>query len=787
MKQQFKVSDELLTQQNEEGFSLKKWFSRMLSLWPWFLLSLAVCLSLAFLYLRYTNPVYNAEASIIVKDEKKGAELLDNSMMKEIGLGGNNKLVENEIEILKSYDLMEAVVNKLQLYTSVHHLGRIRDVDVFGDDIPFKFVIENPEALKEPVQWKVTDTTNGIIFRGNKDKIPVFIRYYQTYVSDDLRFHIDQDTLFSGPRFSNYDVSLTTPADAAVAYSRQLSVDAASKVATVINLEMKDTNKKRGVATLQSLINIYNVQGIEDKNRVTDNTVDFLTERLVDVTKELQGVEGSVEKFKSENRVTDLSSDAKQYLDLSQQVDIQKAQSQTQLNIINALEKDLLANQDNPKLVPSTLGINEPSLGALIEKHNNLVLEKERRELISGPKNPLVVDLQDQIKEIRSRLISNVGNLKQAYSISLNNISGKDVALNSRIRTVPLLERKLVQITRNQNVQEQLYAFLLQKREEAAITRASNIEDSRTILRARSLGIVSPKTNMVWAFGILLGLILPITIIGFRDFMNNKIGDVEELQRQVSIPLLGTIPHIKNLKNPIVIHARSRSAAAEQIRNIRTAISYTGIGRTVKTILVTSFQPSEGKSFASLNLAVAYSLLNKRTVILEFDLRKPTLTKSMGLTAKKGISNILAGRSGVEELLIEVPEHNGNLFVLPAGNLPPNPAELISGVNMPGLVKTLEEQFDYIIIDSPPLNVVTDATLLQEYADITLIVLRQNYTSKLVYERLNQKVTQHPDQPVYMVLNDTGKTRRYEDKYGYSSGYYHDKDYTVRKEEALTV
>ncbi|MFI5130109.1 MAG: GumC family protein [Chitinophagales bacterium] len=787
MKQQFTVPDDLQARQNEEGFSLKTWFSRMMSLWPWFLLSLVICLGLTFLYLRYANPVYNAAASIIVKDEKKGAELLDNSMMKEIGLGGNNKLVENEIEILKSYDLMEAVVTRLQLFTSVRHMGRIRDVDVFADDIPFRFVIENPDALKEPVQWKVSDTTTGVIFRGNNNDKPVFIRYDQSFVSDGLRFHISSDSLYSGPRFSNYEVELTTPSDAAIAYSRNLSVDAASKVATVINLEMKDTNKKRGVATLQSLINIYNSQGIEDKNRVTDNTVNFLTERLVDVTKELQGVEGSVEKFKSENRVTDLSSDAKQYLDLSQQVDIQKAQSQTQLNIIEALQKDLQANEENPKLVPSTLGINEPSLGTLIEKHNTLVLQKERMQQVSGPKNPLLIDLQEQIKEIRSRLISNVGNLKQAYSISLNNIAGKDVALNSRIRTVPLLERKLVQITRNQNVQEQLYGFLLQKREEAAITRASNIEDSRTILRARSVGIVSPKKGMAWAFGILAGLILPITIFGFRDFMNNKIGDVAELQRHVSIPLLGTIPHIKNLKNPIVINGRSRSAAAEHIRNIRTAISYTGVGKTVKTILVTSFQPSEGKSFASLNLAVAYSLLNKRTVILEFDLRKPTLTRTMGLSVKKGISHILAGKSGTDELLIEVPDQNGNLFVLPAGMLPPNPAELISGVYMTDLMKSLEDQFDYIIIDSPPLNVVTDATLLQEYADITLVVLRQNYTSKLVYEKLNQKVTHHPNQPVYMVLNDTGKTRRYEDKYGYTSGYYHDKDYTVRKEEGLAV
>jgi tyrosine-protein kinase Etk/Wzc len=785
MKQQYVDAGELLPRQYGEGFSLKTWFSRMLRLWPWFLLSLAICLTLAYLYLRYTNPVYNVAASIIVKDEKKGADGTDNSLLKEIGLGGNSKLVENEIEILKSYDLMEAVVNSLQLFVSVKNIGRIRDVEAYGNDIPFKFHVRNPAAIQDRLGWKVTDTTNGVIFFDDKEKTAAYIKYGQEFTSNNIRFLLMQDTLYSGARSGQYSVTITSPSETAVEFGRKLSVDAASKVATVINLEMKDANRKRGIAALQSLITIYNIQGIEDKNKVSDNTVRFLTERLASVAGELKGVEGSVEKFKSQNRVTDLSSDAQQYLDLSQQVDIQKAQSKTQLNIIDALEKDLQTNQDNPKLVPSTLGINEPSLGLLIERHNSLVLQKERLEQVSGPKNPGLIDLKDQIKEIRSRLIANVGNLKQAYSISLNDISGKDAQLNSRIRNVPLLEKKLVQITRNQNVQEQLYAFLLQKREEAAITRASNIEDSRTILRARSLGKISPKAGMVWALGFLAGFILPVTVVSFRDFMNNTVGDTDEIKQRTDLPVLGSVPHIKRLKNPIVINNHSRSAAAEQIRSIRTAIGYTGHDKIVKTILVSSFQPGEGKSFISLNLAVSYALLDKKTVILEFDLRKPQLSKNLGLSVKHGISNILAGQAELDDLLIEIPGHEGNLFVLPAGSIPPNPAELISGKNMSSLLEMLHERFDYIIIDSPPLNVVTDATLLQKYADITIVVLRQNYTSMMVYEKLNQRVAHYPGQPVYILLNDTGKAKRYEDKYGYGGGYYYDNNHTTIKKKTL--
>lgn len=784
MKQQYIEADEMLMQ-NEESFNLKKWLFRMFRMWPWFLVSLLVCLFAAWLYLRYTNPIYKAVASVMVKDEKKGAEMMDNSMLKEIGLGGNNKLVENEIEILKSYDLMEAVVNKLQLFVSIKHIGRIRDVAVFGDNIPFAFEIINPDAVKKTLHWTVTDAGNTVLFQGGDYKQPISLKYNELYQTGNIHFRCVHSSLYGDSTLNNtaknntqYKVDVTPPDKTVLQYTDKLSVDAASKVATVINLQIKDLNRERATAILQSLINIYNQQGIEDKNRVSDNTIDFLNERLIAVSNELQGVENSVEKFKSENRVTDLSSDAQQYLTMSQQIDIQKAKSQTQLNIINALQKDLELNQDNPQLVPSTLGIEEPSLGQLIEKHNQLVLQKERLQQKSGPKNPMLIDLQDQIKEIRSRLLTNVTNLKKAYTISLNDVSGQDMLLSNRIRNVPLLEKKLVQITRNQNVQQQLYAFLLQKREEAAVTRASNIEDSRTIVKARGLGIVSPKRNMAWTLSVLLGLVFPVILITVKDFMNTKIGDVLEVEQHTNVPSLGLISHVKKLNSPVVINSQSRSAVAEQIRNIRTSISFTGKGQQVKTILVTSFQSGDGKSFVSLNLAAAYALLNKKTVILEFDLRKPHITKNLGIDAKEGISNILAGKSKLEDLLLEIPGYESNLYLLPAGYLPPNPAELISGSKMGCLIKVLKERFDHIIIDTPPFSLVTDAALLQQYADINLVVLRQDYTSKDVYAELKQ-VAHNPAIPTYLLLNDVGRRKRYQNgygysRYGYAKGYYHE-------------
>ncbi len=781
MKQQYIETDELITQEEGESFKLKKWLFQILRMWPWFLLSLLTCLSLAYLYLSKVHPVYRAVASIMVRDEKKGADLMNNSALKELGLASNAKLVENEIEILKSYDLMGILVDSLNLFVNVKLVDKQRDVAVFDDEIPFEIRIINPEAVKSIKHWTLTDSATTIFFQGEHDNHRLLLEHNKIYKSGGIRFQclLNPQYLYSTRNLDDnekikYKIEINSQNETTNHYINNLSVGAVSKVATVINLEMKDNNKKRAAAILQTLIDIYNERGLQDKNSVTDNTIAFLNERLVDVAGQLQGMEGSVQKFKSQNKVTDLSDDARQYLAISEEVDAQKAQSQTQLNIISSLEHDLEQNQDNPKLVPSTLGIQEPSLAMLVEKHNELVLQKERLQQKSGPKNPLLIDQQNQIKELRSRLLTNVRNLKQAYTISLDDISRKDVVMSSRIRNVPQLEQKLVQITRNQNVQEHLYSFLLQKREEAAVSRVSNIADSRTILSARTIDIVWPKAKWIWMASILLGLSLPLIFISLKNFLNNKLGDISQLQRFTDIPLIGLISHVKKISLPIVINSHSRSIAAEQVRNIRTAIGFTGKDNVMKTILVTSFQPGDGKSFISLNLAAGHAILGKKTVILEFDLRRPHITNALNINAEEGISDILSGKASLDNLLVEVPGYDNNLFLLPAGTLHANPAELISGSRMDCLFDKLRERFDHIVIDTPSFSLVTDTSLLEKYADITLIVLRQDYTSLDVYAELKRWRTNQPGSRVYLLLNDVGKRKRYQTGYGYGYGkkYY---------------
>ncbi|MBO9660261.1 MAG: polysaccharide biosynthesis tyrosine autokinase, partial [Chitinophagaceae bacterium] len=579
---------------------------------------------------------------------------------------------------------------------------------------------------------------------------------------------------------SEYHRAIIPITAATTCYNRGLSVSAV-KQASVVNLTISDPNREKARTVLATLIDIYNRQGLDDKNKVTANTIDFLNERLKAVALDLQGVEGQVQRFKTEHQITDVSSDAQRYMDMARGIDAQKAESETQLNIVTALERDLLLNQDNPSLVPSTLGIQEVSLTSLVEKHNSLILEKERIEKNKeiGPSNPLLIDLTQQVQETRRKLLANVRNLKEAYRITLNDISRKDVQLRGQIRNVPQMEQKLVEIQRNRNVQEQLYAFLLQKREEAAVTLASNIPDARTIVKARGLGQVSPKSKAIWSLAILMGILLPLITMLVGDFFNNKVGDAAEVEQKAKVPFLGIISHIRKIQSPIAISEKSRSVVAEQIRTLRTSIGFTGKGKDVRKLLITSSQPGDGKSFVSLNLAASHALLNKRTVIVELDLRKPHVGKYLGVQAKQGISSVLAGKSTLDEVIIEIPGYNENLYLLPAGYLPPNPAELISGKAMENLIAELSRRFEYVIIDTPPFGLVTDAVLLQQYVDITLVVLRQGHTHKNVYNDINQRIGQKPDFPMYTILNGVGWKQRYQGYgygkyggYGYTKGYY---------------
>jgi capsular exopolysaccharide synthesis family protein len=773
----------------EEGdaIDIKSWILRILRLWPWFMVIGLIAISAGMAYLHYAEPVYQSVAAILVKDDSKGGgSVLDNPLLEELNIGGKGKLVENEIEVINSFNLLREVVRKEHLYLTIKNRGQIASWTAYGDGIPFILEIENPEAVQNGYTWVFNFKHDPWMLQTAENGNAIEVRKGKWYLYKQFRFrfwpnpdYVKTENPDVSEQGSEYEITISPIQSAAQNLKGQLSVAPVGKVGSVIGLTLTDLNSTRATDVLNSIIEIYNRQGLDDKKEVNTNTIDFLNVRLKVVERELKAVEGQVENYKRANRITNVSSEADVYLDMAKEIDRLNSDQQTRVNIINELERDLLLNQNNSKVVPGALGLADPTVSALINRHNELVLQRDRLEEKAGYKNPALIAIDNQVRDLRSSLLENVKNLKAGSEIALRDISQENRKLSAKLMNIPAIEKNLIQISRDRNVQEELYIFLLQKREEIALALASTVKDNRIIEDPRSAGQIRPDKTKVLSLAAGIGLFLPILFLFIRDFFDNKIGSRFEIEKSSKAPLLGEIGYIVNMKDAIEISPKSRSAVSEQLRGIRTAISFTVKGDKAKTIMITSHQPGEGKSFTCLNLGASYALLDKKVVILEFDLRKPRLMRNLGFTAVEGISNYLAGKGDLDTLLVDIPGYNGNFSVLPTGTIPPNPAELILGPYMEKLMDALKERFDFIIIDSPPFALVTDATLLQHYADMGIIILRQGYSIKESISDINNRTVQFPDFPYYIILNGVGRSSKYSyygskyaDKNGY--GYYGD-------------
>ncbi len=781
-----------------EGFDGQKIIRRIIGIWAIILIFIVLSLLCGWLYLRYTPPSYLSSTSILIKEDKKSSSGLDNAILKELTAGSMNKSIGNEIELLKSFDMMEQVILNLEQYFTYKSIGRFADRISYQGFFPINITTPNIRSLSRPFTILMEKNGDkGWFWRIDSSGTPkhkIVLGKVEKYNNIDFIFKDLPDSLGGMPvnragteKAFSYKIDVN-PLVATVNYFiSKLKVEPVSENASVISMDLVDYNEDRSVMILKELTREYNEKNFIDKNEVNSNTVRFLDDRLRIFERDLKAIESRVSSFKSQNKVTSVTGEASQFLQQAGEVDAMKINQRNQLNLIAALENELITNRNNPTLVPSTLGISEPTLNSMIQQHNQLVLKREQMAALSGPKNPGLLDLDRQIQNLRGSMISNVASLKSAYAAQLNAYIAKDRELSRSLVGVPEVERNLLEITRDRNVREQLYFFLLQKRAESAIALASSVIDSRIVEKPRTIGMVSPKSKPVWILALFLGFFIPVVYVLLKDALDNTVGDKSEISTFTHAPLLGEISYIRNLKKRIIVSDGDRSVVAEQFRTIRTQLEFTAKGKGLKRILVTSFRPGEGKSFTSLNLAASYTLLKKKVLILEFDLRKPRLARYLGLERKEGISSYLSGKGNIDELIQEVPGYHGNFFIISAGPIPPNPAELINGDYMIQFMKELEERFDVIILDTPPFGVVADPLLLEKYSDISIVVLRQGFTLKSVYTEINNRFSNKQDLHIYTILNGVGMQKKYEYAYGnYSYGYGYYSDVELKKRFSLS-
>ncbi|WP_428329095.1 GumC family protein [Mucilaginibacter sp.] len=757
---------------------------RYVPFWPLFVIIIVVCLSASWVYLRYQTPMYSSAAGILLKDEDKGSAA-ESKVLDALDVFGSKKIVENEIEILKSRTLMKKVVTDLGLYAQIYQKGNFRDVASYPS-MPVMFIALNPDDIKAPLNIPIS-------FSAADSSITIQNKKYATNVPIHTPFgvfqvNINKDSLSTFTLKKQLYLRLIPLKLLTKTILKNLEVSATSKQSTVIYLKLTDPSPLRGEAILNNLIRVYNKAGIDDKNIVAANTLAFVEERLKLVSGELSKVEDTIENYKSKEGIADISEQSKMFLNNVGVTDQKLSEIHIQESVLDQIEKYIVRKNDSPGTVPATLGITDPILLQLLEKLYDAELQLDRLRKTSGENSPVIQSVQSQIAQLKPSVLENVRNLKQTLQTTERSLQGQSAKYNSVIQSVPVKERNLLQISREQLIKSGIYTFLLQKREETALSYASAVADSRLVDAAESSGTpVSPVPYVIYLFGLFIGVAIGAIYILIKEQYNTRVLFRTEIESETRTPIISEIMFDPTGER-LAIKDGKRTVIAEQFRAMRTSLDYLGIPNNKKTLLFTSSISGEGKSFTAINMAVSLTLTGKKVVLIEFDLRKPKITSMLSMPKNPGMTEYLAGLTTTEKILQPVPDV-ANLIVISAGAIPPNPTELILNGRLEGLMAELKEKFDYIIIDSPPVGLVTDAKLLNKHSDATFYMVRHDYTPKAYLKLINHLFVSKELNRVNIIFNGLkprgafgyGYGQNYGYGYGYSYGYGYAENVTKQK------
>ena len=743
--------------------------------WYWFALTLVISLVGMFAYLTTLKYTYSAQASILIKEDEGGGNMSKQDLIEELDMFGSKKEVENEIEVLKSYKLAEKVVTDLGLDVVYSYKDRWRMRDLYRD-APIVVQVLKPALYDTPVNVEVN--AGKVTIDGTTCPIG-----QPTQSPLGLVLVTKRDSVLTS--HSDIIVTVQRRDEVVKSFVKQLKVTQPNKAATVLFLTMEDNAPDRAEAYLNRLIYLYELSSLQDKNRVASNTLRFVEDRLGIISRELTSVEGDIQRYKTNSGIIDLSSESSLFLDKVKENDSQLSQVNIQLGTLREIETYLASKSGNRVVSPSTVGLESPTLTGLIG--NLLELEGQREKLIrTVPEKSVPIEtIDDQVRSTKRNIADNVQTLRRILMNTQGSLQTTNKRIESTIRTIPIKERQLLDISRQASIKGSLYTYLLQKREETAMSFASAVSDLRVIDDARAdPNPVKPVRKNFYLFALLVGLLLPITLLWLIDFFNSKISRKSQIEEATDTPIIGEIIQSNSTELPLEVTAKSRSLLSEQIRALRTNIQFFNTdGDPKQTILVTSSISGEGKSFISLNLAASLAIADKKVVMLELDMRKPKLHRYIKETSPQGLSSYLSGQATLDEIIKPVPGYD-SLFFIPCGIVPPNPSELISGDKMRYLFENLHEHFDIVIADTPPVGLVTDANILAKYASMTLYIVRHLYTSKGFLKNVDTLYREKRFPNMCLVINGIDMQKDYEYNYGYGydagygymyrSGYHHE-------------
>lgn len=772
-----------LWQEKEDNFDLRLFFLKYLRYWYWFVLALITTLGGAYLYLQYAIPIYKVSATLLIKDEKKGSSS-SNEILKELDMFSGSKIVENEIEVLKSKVLAEKVIDDLNLTVSYYKEGWLRDAELFKQSpVTINYISLKDIAYEDPLFIRLVDNQNFELLDENKSVIGKYI-YTQSLNNSYGRFRVflNNPNAKAGElikvKFVKRDKKVED-------FTKIIQVELINLKSTVLQLSLEDAVPEKGKVILSKLIDVYTYSSLEDKNSEATNTLRFIGERLQLITGELKDVEKDVEQYKTSQGITDLSAEGNLFLEKVKDNDSKLSEVDIQLKVLDGVERYLASGQSNA--APATLMVNDPILTTFIENLGELELQREKTSRTVQAGNPFLETINTQIANIKQAIRENVSNQKKGLVITRNGLQGNNNRFESAIRTIPRKEREFVNIQRQQNIKESLYLLLLQKREETALSYASTVTDSRVVDTPHSTPKpVKPTPNIIYLIALLAGVIVPAAVINIRDLLNDKVQSRKDIENATGITIFGEIALKPKDNVGSLVDLSSRSFISEQFRTLRTNLQYVNTNKGDKgtVMLLTSSTSGEGKSFVTINLAASLAALGKKVVILELDLRKPKLSAYLGEERDNGISNYLVGTTNETDIIKKTKVNN--LFLVSSGPIPPNPAEILSNGRIDTLLKVYRETFDYVIIDTPPIGLVTDATILSSSTDVCFYLVRHEVTQKQNLNILNDLKKFEKFKSLNVIFNGVNYKNSQEYRYGYGYGYGYGKGYYTETSTSMS-
>ncbi len=746
--------------------------SALVAYWLLFAGAVVFFLILGFLYLRYTSPTYRVSAKILVKDDKKTGVGGAGSILSELDLFGGKKIVENELEILKSRPIIESVVRKTNCNIRVYKNGRIRDV-LQGLDFPIQVFPVFPDSIDESedlLRLKVTSDghleINGAL-ASKQDTL--FINGDKK--SRQVGLVVDHKRLWeiAGQEFY---VSSTSIKKEIKEILKSFTVVTVNKNTSVIDLSYDTRNIQRGETILKLIIESYSDAATSDKRQIAQFTLDFIEGRLSLVTSQLDSVEKDIELFKENNSIVDLSQQGKLFLESVKEEDKELNQMEIQMNVLNDVEGYLKGKGMNPGNLPSLVGISDQNVVSMLNRLYEMEFGYQKRKGAVGGQDEELLMMESEIGKLRTSLMESVGQLKQHMSGTIRRLKSE---LNLKMFTLTSLlgkERMLLDISRQQAIKNSIYTFLLEKREESAISFASTVSDVRLVEPAQGdADPVKPRKMVVLIACILLGLALPGAYVYYFEVLTGKIKFRSDIESRTKLTVLGEI-YQGTEDSDFIIGSDNRSAIAESVRSVRSKMSYYLRGEGSQVILISSCLPGEGKSLFTTNIALSLALMGKKTVVIAADMRKPRIHKAFGVSGTKGLSQVLINKLSVDEA-VEATNYK-DLFIMPPGPIPPNPAELLLNKEFGLMIGHLKSKYDFVIIDSPPLGLISDAEIMAEQADFSLFVVRHDHSLKEAVKNILGPIDESSKfWPAAVVYNGI-KTRgmgRYGKGYGYGYGY----------------